>query len=163
MQNEWEKLGPVKFDKNDIDFANKIRSTFTETEILDSFQRIGIKAPLDLPLCDFVAPLNSLNNGGIGSTDVGDVSWVVPTVQARVATCAVGTPFHTWQTVAQGKSSAAHKGMIHAAKIMASTASILIKNPEKIDEAKKEFDNQISKNPYICPIPDGVMPPISKD
>ena len=163
MQTEWDKLGPVKFDKADIDFANEIRSTFTETEILDSFQRIGIKAPLDLPLCDFVASLDSSNNGGIGSTDVGDVSWVVPTVQARVATCAVGTPFHTWQTVAQGKSAAAHKGMIHAAKIMASTASILIKNPEKIVEAKKEFDNQISKNPYVCPIPEGVNPPISKD
>ena len=163
MQNEWDKLGPVQFDKNDLDFANKIRSTFTETEILDSFQRIGIKAPLDLPLCDFVAPLESSNNGGIGSTDVGDVSWVVPTVQARVATCAVGTPFHTWQTVAQGKSPAAHKGMIHAAKIMASTASTLIKNPKEIDKAKKEFNDQISRNPYICPIPKGVKPPISKD
>ena len=163
MQNEWDKLGPVKFDKRDINFANKIRSTFTETEILDSFQRIGIKAPLDLPLCDFVAPLDSLNNGGIGSTDVGDVSWVVPTVQARVTTCAVGTPFHTWQTVAQGKSAAAHKGMVHAAKIMASTATNLIKRPEKIVEAKKEFNNKISINPYICPIPDGVNPPILKD
>ena len=108
-----------------------------------------------------LAPLNSSINGGIGSTDVGDVSWVVPTVQARVATCAVGTPFHTWQTVAQRKSPAAHKGMIHAAKIMASTASILIKNPEKIEEAKKEFNDQISRNPYICPIPDYVMPPTS--
>ncbi len=163
MQTEWDKLGPVKFDKKDIEFANRIRSTFTETEILDSFQRIGVKAPLDLPLCDFVAPLDNSNNGGIGSTDVGDVSWVVPTVQARVATCAVGTTFHTWQTVAQGKSAAAHKGMIHAAKIMASTASNLINNPDKIVEAKKEFDDQISRNPYICPIPDGVMPPISKD
>ena len=163
MQNEWDRLGPVKFDKYDKDFAHKIRSTFSETEILDSFQRIGIKAPLDLPLCDFVAPLDSTNNGGIGSTDVGDVSWVVPTVQARVATCAVGTTFHTWQTVAQGKSKAAHKGMIHAAKIMASTATSLIKSPEKIVEAKKEFNIQITRNPYICPIPDGVMPPISKD
>ncbi len=70
---------------------------------------------------------------------MGDVSWVVPTVQARVATCAVGTPFHTWQTVAQGKSPAAHKGMIHAAKIMASTASTLIKNPKEIDKAKKNL------------------------
>ena len=163
MQTEWDKLGPVKFDKADIEFANEIRSTFTETEILDSFQRIGIKAPLDLPLCDFVASLDSTHNGGIGSTDVGDVSWVVPTVQARVATCAVGTPFHTWQTVSQGKSTVAHKGMIHAAKIMASTASNLIKNPEKIIEAKKEFDSHISKNPYICPIPEGVIPPIQKD
>ena len=94
---------------------------------MDSFQRIGIDTPLDMSLCDFVAPLESIGNGGIGSTDMGDVSWVVPTVQARVATCAVGTSFHTWQAVAQGKSSAAHKGMIHAAKVMASTARALIK------------------------------------
>ncbi len=160
MQNEWEKLGPVKFDENDIKFANKIRSTFTENDILDSFQRIGIKAPLDLPLCNFVAPLDSPNNGGIGSTDVGDVSWVVPTVQARVATCAVGTPFHTWQTVAQGKSGAAHKGMVHAAKIMASTALALIKDPKKISEAKKAFNDQVLEHPYACPIPDGIKPPI---
>ena len=163
MQNEWDKLGPVRFDDNDLVFANKIRLTFTETDISDSFQRIGIKAPLNLPLCNFVAPLDSTSNGGIGSTDVGDVSWVVPTVQARVTTCAVGTPFHTWQTVAQGKSSVAHKGMIHAAKIMASTAYALINDPKKIDEAKKEFDDQILKNPYICPIPEEVMPPISRD
>ena len=160
MQDEFEKLGPVIFDKDDKDFANKIRSTLNESDILDSFQRIGMKAPLDMPLCDFVASLNNESSGGIGSTDVGDVSWVVPTVQARVATCAVGTPFHTWQTVAQGKAPAAHKGMIHAAKIMAATASSLIKNPQKLDKAKKAFKSQIKENPYVCPIPNGVMPPV---
>ena len=163
MQDEFEKLGPVIFDQGDKDFENKIRNTLNESDILDSFQRIGIKAPLDMPLCDFVASLNNTSNGGIGSTDVGDVSWVVPTVQARVATCAVGTPFHTWQTVAQGKAPAAHKGMIHAAKIMASTASSLIKNPQKLDNAKKVFKSQIKENPYVCPIPNGVMPPILKE
>ena len=160
MQSEFDKLGPVIFDENDKVFANEIRSTLTEADILDSFQRIGILAPLDMPLCDFVAPLDSLGNGGIGSTDVGDVSWVVPTVQARIATCAVGTPFHTWQTVAQGKAPAAHKGMVHAAKIMASTASALIKDPSKLKEAKNTYDEQVSKNPYICPIPEEVSPPI---
>ena len=160
MQNEWEKLGPVKFDKNDIDFANKIRSTFTETEILDSFQRIGIKAPLDLPLCDFVAPLDRINSGGEGSTDVGDVSWVVPTVQARVATCAVGTPFHTWQTVAQGKAPAAHKGMVHAAKVMAATASALIQSPETLKAARMVHDERQAKTPYQCPIPAEMSPPV---
>ena len=160
MQSEFDKLGPVIFDENDKVFANEIRSTLTEADILDSFQRIGIDAPLDMPLCDFVAPLDSLGNGGIGSTDVGDVSWVVPTVQARIATCAVGTPFHTWQTVAQGKAPAAHKGMVHAAKIMASTASALIKDPSKLKEAKNTYDEQVSKNPYICPIPEEVSPPI---
>ena len=75
-----------------------------------------------MSLCDFVAPLDNIGGGGIGSTDVGEVSWVVPTVQARVATCAVGTSFHTWQALAQGKLSVAHKGMIHAAKVMVSRA-----------------------------------------
>ena len=162
MQNEFEKIGPVKFDKKDKDFANSIRSTLTESDILDSFKRIGIKAPLDMPFCDFVAPLNNVSSGGIGSTDVGDVSWVVPTVQARVATCAVGTPFHTWQTVAQGKAPAAHKGMVHAAKIMASTACALINDPKKLNDAKEAFKKQIKKNPYLCPIPNGVKPPIIK-
>ena len=160
MQSEFDKLGPVIFDESDKVFATQIRSTLTEADILDSFQRIGIEAPLDMPLCDFVAPLESIGNGGIGSTDMGDVSWVVPTVQARIATCAVGTPFHTWQTVAQGKAPAAHKGMIHAAKIMASTASALIKNPRKLKEAKDIYNAHVSKNPYICPIPEEVSPPV---
>ena len=93
--------------------------------------------PLNMSLCDFVAPLNYKYDGGIGSTDVGDVSWVAPTVQARVTTCAVGTPFHTWQTVSQGKLPAAHKGMVHAAKLMASTGIHLLKYPEKLKEVKK--------------------------
>jgi aminobenzoyl-glutamate utilization protein B len=160
MQSEFDKLGPVIFDESDKVFATQIRSTLTEADILDSFQRIGIEAPLDMPLCDFVAPLESIGNGGIGSTDMGDVSWVVPTVQARIATCAVGTPFHTWQTVAQGKAPAAHKGMIHAAKIMASTASALIKDPRKLKEAKDLYNAHVSKNPYICPIPEEVSPPV---
>ena len=160
MQSEFDKLGPVIFDESDRVFATQIRSTLTEADILDSFQRIGIEAPLNMPLCDFVAPLESIVNGGIGSTDMGDVSWVVPTVQARIATCAVGTPFHTWQTVAQGKAPAAHKGMIHAAKIMASTASALIRDPRKLKEAKDMHNAHVSKNPYICPIPEEVSPPV---
>ena len=137
MQYEFEKLGPVIFDKKDIEFADKIRTTFTKDDIKSSFQRIGIDTPLNMSLCDFVAPLNYKYDGGIGSTDVGDVSWVTPTVQARVTTCAVGTPFHTWQTVSQGKLPAAHKGMVHAAKLMASTAIHLLKYPEKLKEVKK--------------------------
>ena len=52
----------------------------------------------------------------MGSTDVGDVSWAVPTVQARVAILAIGTPGHSWQITAQGKSGQAKKGMVHAAR-----------------------------------------------
>ena len=119
----------------------------TKDDINASFQRIGRETPENLPLCDFVAPLDRINSGGEGSTDVGDVSWVVPTVQARVATCAVGTPFHTWQTVAQGKAPAAHKGMVHAAKVMAATAGALIQSPETLKAARMVHDERQAKHP----------------
>ena len=160
MQANIDRLGPVPFDAADREFANEIRSTLTPDDIAVSFRRIGMSADPDLPLCDFVAPLDRASDGGEGSTDVGDVSWAVPTVQARVATCAVGTPFHTWQLTAQGKMPAAHKGMIHAAKIMAGTAADLILNPAAIETAKEAHRNALAREPYVCPIPDDVYPPI---
>ncbi|MDA0359223.1 MAG: amidohydrolase, partial [Proteobacteria bacterium] len=152
--------GPVPFDSEDDKFANEIRKSLTSADIAASFQRIGRKTPPDLAMCDFVAPLDRSNSGGEGSTDVGDVSWVVPTVQARVATCAVGTPFHTWQTVAQGKMPAAHKGMVHAAKVMASTATALMQAPDVLAAARTVHDERQARTPYQCPIPQDVKPPI---
>ena len=160
MQVEFDKLGPVMFDDEDAAFADEIRKTLTADDIAASFQRAGRETPPDLPLCDFVAPLERPSIGGEGSTDVGDVSWVTPTVQARVATCAVGTPFHTWQTVAQGKAPAAHKGMIHAAKVMAATATHLINAPETLQAARDIHDQRQRTTPYVCPIPNGQKPPV---
>ena len=57
----------------------------------------------DTPLCDAVLPLDAKGAPMIGSTDVGDVSWVVPTVQARGATYAIGTPGHSWQLTGAGQ------------------------------------------------------------
>ena len=163
MQTEFDKLGPVPFEKEDEVFAEEIRKTLTTEDIDASFQRAGRKTPPDLPLCDFVAPLDRPSDGGEGSTDVGDVSWVTPTVQARVATCAVGTPFHTWQTVAQGKAPAAHKGMVHAAKVMAATATHLINSPETLRAARDVHDSRQQTTPYVCPIPQNVKPPVIKE
>ena len=53
--------------------------------------------------------------------------------------------------------------MVHAAKIMASTACALINDPKKLNEVKEAFKKQIKKNPYHCPIPNGVKPPIIKN
>jgi aminobenzoyl-glutamate utilization protein B len=107
-----------------------------------------------------VAPLDRQSQGGEGSTDVGDVSWAVPTVQARVTTCAIGTPFHTWQTVAQGKAPVAHKGMIYAAKAMAATACRLIEDPSLVDVARQTHQEHLEETRYTCPIPDDVRPPV---
>lgn len=160
MQRAFDALGPVRFDADDRAFARAIRRTLTAEDIAATFRRIGMEPDYDLPLCDFVAPLDRRSKGGDGSTDVGDVSWAVPTVQARVATCALGTPFHTWQLTAQGKSPMAHKGMIHAAKVMAATARMLIEEPATLAAAREAHRRQLARTPYICPIPDDVQPPI---
>jgi aminobenzoyl-glutamate utilization protein B len=96
----------------------------------------------------------------IGSTDVADVSWVVPTVEARVATQAIGTPGHSWQLVAQGKSAAAHKGMVHAAKIMAATAIDALNDTALIERAKADIHKRTETTPYVCPLPREVNPPL---
>ena len=93
-----------------------------------------------------------------GSTDVGDVSWVCPTAQIGTVTEAAGTPGHSWQEVAQGKASVAHKGMLYAGKVMAGAAIDLLEDPDKIEEAKKELKKRLGGGSYVPPIPKGVRP-----
>ncbi|WP_287314175.1 hypothetical protein [Mesorhizobium sp.] len=94
----------------------------------------------------------------MGTTDVGDVSWIVPTAQCHTACFAIGTGFHTWQLVTQGKLPAAHKGLILAAKTIASTAADCLRNPAIFTRAKAELKKRIGTRSYVCPIPRDVMP-----
>ena len=160
MQAALERLGPVPFDEDDRAFARAIQATLTAEDVAATFRRIGRAPEPGLALCDFVAPLDRRSEGGDGSTDVGDVSWAVPLVQARVATCAVGTPFHTWQTTAQGKTPAARKGMVHAAKVMASTAAALIGEPGLLRAAREDHARHLEATPYACPLPKDARPPV---
>jgi aminobenzoyl-glutamate utilization protein B len=160
MYRNLERLGPVPFDAADRDFAAKIQATLSEEDIAASYSRAGIEPRDGLPLCDFVVPLEVKGEPMIGSTDVGDVSWVVPTVQARVATHAIGTPGHSWQITAQGKSGAAHKGLIYAAKAMAGTAVDALAEPAIIEAAKADLARRTARTPYAPPIPADVQPPI---
>lgn len=75
----------------------------------------------------------------MGSTDVGDVSWLVPTVGFNTATWVPGTPAHSWQAVAAGGMSIGHKGMQLAAQVLAKTALDLINEPELIEAAQVEL------------------------
>ncbi|MEM9028495.1 MAG: M20 family metallopeptidase [Pseudomonadota bacterium] len=160
MQANLERLGAPRFDEADHEFAEEIRQTLTEQDIAVTFRRIGMPPNRDLALCDFVAPLDRDTDGGEGSTDVGDVSWAVPTVQARVATCAVGTPFHSWQLTAHGKTPIAHKGMVHAAKVMAATARDLFIDEATLGKANSAHRQFLSNSPYECPMSKEVQPPI---
>ncbi len=160
MNENFQRLGPPEFDEADRAYAEQIRQTMTPDDIAAAFNRAGVPVRQDLAMCDFIVPLEAKGKGGNGSTDVGDVSWVVPTVQARGATCAVGTPFHSWQLTAQGKSPAAHKGLVHVAKVMAGTAVDAIQDPALVERAKADHAARVKATPYICPLPADVKPPI---
>jgi aminobenzoyl-glutamate utilization protein B len=154
-----EDLGPPHFDDADEAFAAKIRSTLSEQDIASVYRAIGME-PTDRPLADFLVPLDARRNPQIGSTDVGDVSWVVPTVQVHAPTVAIGTPFHTWQVVAQGKTPAAHKAMVQAAKAMAGLGVKALLEPDLIAAAKADLNKRTARTPYVSPLPDNVAPPL---
>ena len=93
-----------------------------------------------------------------GSSDVGDASKVVPTAQFIAATATPGTPAHSWQMTAQGKSGTAAKGMWYAAQVLADAAITLVQNPALIQKAKQEFREATEGKPYECPIPANIPP-----
>ncbi len=155
-----EELGPPHFDDRDRAFAQDIRATLTEGDIDAMYRTIGM-AKTDAPLADFLVPFGAARNPAIGSTDVGDVSWVVPTVQAHAPTVAVGTPFHTWQVVAQGKAPAAHKAMVQVAKAMAATAAAALTNPDLVAAAKADLETRAGPKGYRSPLPAEVQPPLT--
>ena len=158
MHLHLERLGPPLFDAEDRAFAASIQATLRDEDITAAFARFGLEPRPGVPLCDLVFPPNSGDGTLVGSTDVGTVSWVVPTVQMRGATYAVGTPGHSWQLVAQGKSPAAHKGMEHAAKVMAATAAEALRDPDLLARAKADFAARRAGRPFVNPIPDDVQP-----
>jgi aminobenzoyl-glutamate utilization protein B len=161
MHRHIERLGPVPFDDADRAFAAEIQATLNEEDIVSSFARFGLKPRRGVPLCDTIFPPDSGDGSFVGSTDVGTVSWVVPTVQMRGATYAIGTPGHSWQLVAQGKAPAAHKGLEHAAKVMAGTALDLILDPKLIERARADHRERLNRTPFVNPIPDDVEPPLA--
>jgi aminobenzoyl-glutamate utilization protein B len=160
MQNNLDRLGPPPFDDADRAFAAEIQKTLSDEDIASAFKRMGVPVRKGVPLADEIIPLEAKGAAMVGSTDVGDVSWVVPTVQARGATYAIGTPGHSWQLTAQGKSPLAHKGMVHVAKIMAGVAVDALSDPKLIEAAQADLAARLAETPYVCPLPDDLQPPI---
>jgi aminobenzoyl-glutamate utilization protein B len=154
-----KRLGPVPFDDADRAFAAEIRASLTEEHIRSNMETYGAKVDPALPLHDGLLPFDGTPLPRSGSTDVGDVSWITPTAQVYGACWAIGTPGHSWQVVAQGKTPAAHKAMLHAAKALAATALDAIRSPELLARAKAELRAKTGGQPYACPIPAAVRPP----
>ena len=132
--------------EEELAFARDLQKTFTLT-----------KAQEKLPPYANVAkePDPPVAHGG--STDTADVSWVVPTVQLHIGSSVVGTPGHSWQSVANNRGSFAKKSMLFAGKVVAGTLMRLIDDPSLIEQAKAEHTEKTG-GCYICPIPADLLP-----
>ena len=160
MQGNLDQLGAPEFSKEEHLYAKKYQDTLTRKDIESAYSHAGIDLVEGQVLAETVVAgdVKPVDMGG--STDVADVSWVVPTVSLWGANYAIGTPFHSWQMTAQGKSSIAIKGMTHAAMVMAATGSDLILNKTILDDAWSEHNKTIEKEGYMLPISLSASPPI---
>lgn len=160
MHRVLEEIGGVPFDAEDRAYARAIQATLTPEDIATPWKVVAEPARPDTPLCDWVVRLRPGGEVLVGSTDVADVTWAVPTTEVLVATLAIGTPGHSWQVTAQGKSPGAHKGMLHAGLAMARCGQILIEDAALLAAAQAEHAARLAETPYVCPIPNDVMPPV---
>lgn len=146
LQKNLEFLGPITYTEEEQEFAKRIQTaTFKE--------EVGIES--------IIKPMEeTLINPRGGSTDVGDVSYVVPVVRLRATTAPKGTPWHSWAVVACGGMSIGHKGMEYAAKAMSMTMVDFFEDAQLRADMKKEFDERKGDYIYKPIIPEG-PPPIN--
>jgi aminobenzoyl-glutamate utilization protein B len=133
MQLNLAKVGGVQYTPEEVVYATKIQSSF-----------IDKKPPITNAA--IVNPMHIEKN--LGSTDVGDVSYTVPTVGIETATWVPGTGAHSWQAVSCGGTDIGIKGMLVAAKTLSYMAIDLFTNPDLIKKAKEEFKTSLGGYKY---------------
>ncbi len=128
VHDNLSALGGIEYTTEEEEYANKIIESF---EYASNVSVNHVKN---------VAPFKLIKKGQGGSTDVGDVSWAVPTAGLRTATWVPGTSAHTWQAVAAGGTTIGKKGMILAAKTLALSAIDFFRDGDLLAKAKEELD-----------------------
>jgi len=137
---QW--LGPIRFNEKEQDFARAIQRATGKPET-------GLNTA--------ILPLEGQEETG-GSSDVGDVSWIVPVIHLNATTAPQDTPWHSWPVVACGGMSIGHKGMIYASKALAATAVDLYEHPELVTKIQAEFRKKVNGHVYKPYVPDGPPP-----
>jgi aminobenzoyl-glutamate utilization protein B len=145
----FQKVGPPHFDQADLDLARQLQTSLRA--------EFGLKEPRSLH--DTIEALPAHPDHNAGSTDVGDISWHVPTSGFSTVCIAAGSPGHSWQNVGAVGSPIGHKGMIVAAKVLALTAVDLLQDPQALQEARADFRERRKDHPYTTRIPKDQMAP----
>jgi aminobenzoyl-glutamate utilization protein B len=131
LQN-LNEICDLEYDSAETEFALKLQATLNSPAPLDSIHKIEDRS----------------GTIGKGSTDVGDVSWLVPTTGFTAACWVPGTPAHSWQAVAAGGSSIGRKGLNLAARVLAASAWDLFTQPALLREGKREHDRRVGERAY---------------
>jgi aminobenzoyl-glutamate utilization protein B len=145
-----DRVGPPKFDDADRDLALRLQGPLRS--------EFGLRE--SKPLNDTVEPMPKepyTANGG--STDVGDISWHVPTSGLDTVCFAAGSPGHSWQNVAAIGSPIGHKGLMIAAKVLALSAVDLLQDPQALQDARTDFQKRMKGREYTTKIPKGQKAP----
>lgn len=148
LQKNLESLGPINYSEEEQDFARKIQAATGKDQVGAVSEIQPLEETLEHPMG--------------GSTDVGDVSYVVPTVRLRATTAPKGTPWHSWAVVACSGMSIGHKGMAYASKAMAMTMIDFYENEKLRKEMKAEFKQRKGDYIYKGMVPEG-PPPIEME
>jgi aminobenzoyl-glutamate utilization protein B len=144
VQANLDRLGPVAFTPEEQEFARELqRACGVEPKGLDGSVQPLRPQPADPTL---------------GSTDAAAVSWLVPTLNLRVTTVPAGVPGHAWPVVACSRTAMGHRGMIHAAKVLAATAVDLFEDGQARVAIQTEFRQKTRGSSYRPLIPEGPPP-----
>lgn len=162
-----KQYGDAEYDKFDLAYASRYRMTLTTSQVEKMKKKLTsefgtetaswVEKQSKLSLCSKVATTPASNTMMV-STDVGDVSWVVPTGQFNYGCEPLGTAPHSWQWVANGKSEIAHKGIEKAGQILAFSALDLIHQPDVLEEVKDEFAQFKESRPFQSMLLDNAKP-----
>ncbi len=148
-QKEMEEVGGFTYTASEAAYATDLQKSLPKS------------AAGHLELTAKIQPLRDPGEGGAGSTDVGDISWVVPTIGYTSATFVPGVAAHTWQATATTGMSIGQEGMLISAKSLALLGADLYAHPEVVAAAKAELAEYKKSASYTSPIPAGQKPPIN--
>jgi aminobenzoyl-glutamate utilization protein B len=147
MHANLKMLPPLSYTEEEVAFAKAMQKV------------VGVE---EKGMTAEVNPLEELGVPEGGSTDVGDVSWICPTVELDVATAPAGVPWHSWCVVAASGSSVGRKGMLYGAKVMAATGYDLLTRPKLLEEAREDFKKMTRGVPYQSRIGE-IEPPVPEE
>jgi aminobenzoyl-glutamate utilization protein B len=163
ITGNMKQIGAPQHTAEELEFAKKINADLDRQVKINDMKRQKVptwERYADMEMADDVLDPFGEDYCSAGSTDVGDVSWVVPAAEYNTATYPLGSPAHSWQWVACGAMGLGHKSLIFSSKVTAGTVIDLLTKPELVKKAKEEHSKRLAGKKYTSPIPIDIQPPL---